>query len=78
MHELAKNNYYNNLKYIFSNIGQITNFSEMKDPVTLHDGIKNGEILEEKAKIHKQEDFDRYLRKIMSEKIIRRTQNNTR
>ena len=51
MHELAKNNYYNNLKYIFSNIGQITNFSEMKDAVTLHDGIKNGEILEEKAKI---------------------------
>ena len=61
--ELSKKIDYHNLKYIVSNSSQITNFSEMKGPITLLDSIRKGEILVEKAK-HKQEAIDGYLRKI--------------
>ena len=43
--------------------GLETDFSELKDPVTFLDSIKKHEISMLKVR-HKQEEFNRYLRKI--------------
>ena len=48
--ELGNKIDYDNLKFVVVNSGEIFNFSDMKDPLTLLNGIKKGEISLEKAK----------------------------
>ena len=51
------------MKFIVNSSGLETDFSELKDPVAFLDSIKNSEILIKEA-WHKQEEFNRYLKKI--------------
>ena len=60
--ELSKTFDYGDLKFMVSSSGLETHFSELKDPVTFHDSIRKREISIEEAR-HKQEEFNRYLKK---------------
>ena len=60
--ELSKAVDYGDLKFIISNSSTETNFSELKDPVGFLDSIRKCEISTGKAR-HKQEEFNRYLKK---------------
>ena len=60
--ELSKAFDYGDLKFMISSSGIETHFSELKDPVAFHDSIRKREISIEEAR-HKQEEFDRYLKK---------------
>ena len=60
--ELSKTIDYGNLKFIIRNSGTGTIFSELKDPVAFFDSIRKREISIEEAR-HKQEEFNRYLKK---------------
>ena len=60
--ELSKTIDYGNLKFIINNSGTETIFSELKDPVAFFDSIRKREISFEEAR-HKQEEFNRYLKK---------------
>ena len=61
--ELPKTIYYGDFKFIVNSSGIETNFSELKDPVAFLDSIKKCEISIEGAR-NKQEEFNRYLKKI--------------
>ena len=63
--ELSKTIDYSDLKPIISSSGTETNFSELKVPVAFLDSIRKSEISIEEAR-HKQEEFNRYLKKIRS------------
>ena len=63
INELSKKIDYDDLKFIVNSSGLQTNFSELNDPAAFLDSIKNREISIEEAR-HKQEEFNRYLKKI--------------
>ena len=54
---------YNNLKYAVVNSGKTFDFSSLKDPLTLLNGIKKGEISLEEAK-NNQQNYLNYLNNI--------------
>ena len=54
---------YDNLKYVVYSSKKIYNFSELKDPLTLLDEIKKGEMTLEEAKNY-QKDYPGYFKKI--------------
>ena len=51
------------MKFIIDSSDTETDFSELKDPVAFFDSIGKREISLEEAR-HKQEEFNRYLKKI--------------
>ena len=61
--ELFKTIDYGDLKFIISNSSTEIGFSELKGPVAFLDSIGKREISIEEAR-HKQEEFNRYLKKI--------------
>ena len=60
--ELSKTIDYGDLKFIVNGSDLETNFSELKYPAAFRDSIKKREISIEEAR-HKQEEFNRYLKK---------------
>ena len=61
--KLSKTIDYGDLKFIISSSGTETSFIELKYPVAFLDSIRKREVSNEEVR-HKQEEFNRYLKKI--------------